>query len=224
MKRLQTGLILLGLLLSSPGLWAAESNIRFGLKGSLNIGRHWSSEELSGKGYSVTAENRTTFALGGLIAWRLSHRFHLQPEIYYIKKGSKQTLTEDTLPIGPIKATYSLGYIEIPVLLKAYIKGDQELLGAHLVAGPYLSLLADDKYTIKNSYLGESESGITGLRSTDYGLIFGLGLDVNGPDARFVFDYRFSLGLAGLTLPTGPTLPTLEMRNQCHMFVLEVIL
>jgi len=180
MKRLQTGLLLVGLLITGLGLQAAESNIRFGLKGSLNISRHCSSD--------------------------------------------KQTLTVDTLPIGPIKATYSLGYIEIPVLLKAYIKGDQELLGAHLVAGPYLSLLADDKYTIKNSYMGESESEITGLRSTDYGLIFGLGLDVNGPDARFVFDYRFSLGLAGLTLPTGPTLPTLEMRNQCHMFVLEVIL
>jgi hypothetical protein len=92
------------------------------------------------------------------------------------------------------------------------------------VAGPYLSLLADDKYTIKNSYLGESESGITGLRGTDYGLIFGLGLDVNGTSTRFVFDYRFSLGLVDLALPTGPGLPEIELRNQCHMFVLEVIL
>jgi hypothetical protein len=224
MKRAQIGMIVVGLLLLSLGLQAVESNVRFGLKGSLNISRHWSAEELSGKGHSVSSANRTTFALGALVSWRLSRRFHLQPEIYYIKKGSHQNVKVDGLPIGPIKATYSLGYIEIPVLLKAYLKGDRELLGTHVVAGPYLSLLADDSYTLKNSFLGESESGISGLRSTDYGLIIGLGLDVNGLDARFVFDYRFSLGLADLTLPTGPTLPTLEMRNQCHMFVLEVIL
>ena len=46
----------------------------------------------------------------------------------------------------------------------------------------------------------------------DYGLIFGLGLDVNGGNTRFVFDYRFSLGLVDLTLPTGPGLPEVALR------------
>ena len=127
-------------------------------------------------------------------------------------------------PSAPIKATYSLGYYEIPVLLKVYLRSDQELLGTHLVAGPYLSLLAGTSYTIKNATLGEITEDITGLRNTDLGLIFGLGLDVNGRDARFVFDYRFSLGLVDLALPTGPGRPEIGMRNQCHMFVLEVIL
>jgi hypothetical protein len=224
MKRAHIVMIVAGLLCLNLGLRAADSKVRFGIKGSLNISRHWSTEELSGPDYSVTSENRTTFALGALVAWRLSSRFTLQPEIYYIKKGSTQSVTLEAYPIGPIKATYRLGYIEIPVLLKAYLKGDGGLLGTHAVAGPYLSLLADDSYTIKNAFLGETESGIPGLRSTDYGLIFGLGLDVNGTRTRFVFDYRFSLGLAKLALPTGPGLPEIELRNQCHMFVLEVIL
>jgi len=213
-----------GLLFLSLGLQAKETNVRFGLKGSMNITRNWDSEGLSDSGYSTVIENKTTFSLGVLASWRLSRRFHLQPEIYYIRKGSRQSITLNAVPINPIKATFNLAYYEIPVLLKAYIKGDQELLGTHLVAGPYLSFLASNSYTIKNAYLGDFEREIPGLRSTDYGLIFGLGLDVIGLDARFVFGYRFSLGLAKLELPTGPGLPIQETRNQCHMFVLEVIL
>jgi hypothetical protein len=226
MKRAQIHMIVLGLLFSSLGLGleAAPSKVRFGLKGSFNIARQYSSEDITGQGYSVTSENSTTFALGGLLSWRLNGRFHLQPEIYYIRKGSKQNLILDMFPSAPTKATYSLGYYEIPVLLKVYLKNDRELLGTHLVAGPYLSLLAGTRYTVKNAFLGEIEKDITGLRGTDYGLIFGLGLDVNGMDARFVFDYRFSLGLVDLSLPTVAGLPEIELRNQCHMFVLEVIL
>ncbi len=223
MTRIRIGTVIIGLLLFGQGMQAAQSNLRFGIKGSMNISRQWSPDELSGGGYSVASENRTTFALGALLSWRLSRRFHLQPEIYYIQKGSKQNIILDIFPAGPIRATYSLGYYEIPVLLKVYAKSDQELLGTHLVAGPYLSLLAGTSYTIKNAYLGEIKEDITGLRSTDYGLIFGLGMDVNGRDARFVFDYRFSLGMVDLILPTGPGLPEIELRNQCHMFVLEVI-
>lgn len=224
MKRASIVACVVGLLFLSLGLQAKETNVRFGLKGSMNITRNWDSEGLSDSGYSTVIENKTTFSLGVLASWRLSRRFHLQPEIYYIRKGSRQNINVDGLPIGPIRVTYSMGYIEIPVLLKAYIKGDRELLGTHLVTGPYLSLLANDSYTVKNTYLGESTEGITGLQSIDYGLIFGLGMDVNSVDTRFVFGYRFSLGLAKLELPTGPGLPSQTTRNQCHMFVLEVIL
>ncbi|MFA9454964.1 MAG: porin family protein [Candidatus Aminicenantaceae bacterium] len=224
MKRALIITCTVGLLFLCLELDAKENSVRFGLKGSMNITRNWDSQGPSNSGYSTVIENKTTFALGVLASWRLNRRFHLQPEIYYIRKGSRQSITLDAVPINPIKATFNLAYFEIPVLLKGYIKGDQEMLGTHLVAGPYLSFLASDNYTIKNTYLGDFEQEIAGLRSTDYGLIFGLGLDVNGPDARFVFGYRFSLGLAKLELPTGPGLPVQETRNQCHMFVLEVIL
>ena len=169
MKTAQIVAWVVGLLFLSLGLQAKETNVRFGLKGSMNITRNWDSEGLSDSGYSTVIENKTTFALGVLASWRLSPRFHLQPEIYYIRKGARQNINVDGLPIGPIRVTYSMGYIEIPVLLKAYIKGDRELLGTHLVTGPYLSLLANDSYTVKNTYLGESTEDITGLQNIDYG-------------------------------------------------------
>ena len=213
-----------GMLSSGALLEGADKTVRLGLTSSLNISRHWSTEELSGQDYTVQSDNKTTFAFGGLAEVRLNQRFSLQPEVYYIKKGSKQNVSIAEIPIGPIKAVYSLDYLEIPVLFKAYFSRERELLGPHALAGPYVSFLVGDRYTFKNTYLGEEESSIPGLKSMDYGLMFGIGLDVNGPDARFIFDYRFSLGLTDLSLPTGPGLPEIELRNQCHMFVLEIIL
>lgn len=211
-------------LLSGTLLKGSDQNVRFGLTGSLNISRHWSPEEFSSQEFSVQSANKTTLALGGLVDVRLNQRFSLQSGITYIKKGSKQNVSIAEIPIGPIKATYSLDYLEIPILLKAYLNREHELLGPHVSAGPYVSFLLSNRYAFKNSFLGEEESSIPGLRRTDFGLMFGIGLDVNGPDALFVFDYRFSLGLTDLSLPTGPGFPEIELRNQCHMFVLEIFL
>ncbi len=217
-------LILAGLVLLSSALSAEVNTIRFGIKGSLNISRHWSSEEISGTGYSVTSKNKTTLAWGGLMDIPITHRFHVQPEIYWVRKSSQQNIALADIPIGSVRANYSLDYIEIPILFKAYLKEKEQLLRMHIVTGPYLSFLVHDSYSFKNTFLGEQKSDIPGLRKSDYGMIFGAGLDVNGPGTRFVFGYRFSLGMANLSLPTGPGLPFVELRNQCHMLALDIIL
>jgi hypothetical protein len=209
--------------LFGPVYAQAALEIRYGLKTVLDISRHWSTEEKGGAGYSVESANRTGYGLGGILQVDLSPHFTLQPEVFFIRKGSVQNVTVAEVPIGPIKATYILDYIELPVILKTYFRARKEPLAPYLGAGPYLSFLVRDKYKFKNSVLGESEQKIEDLKTTDSGFVFVFGLDVHGPDALFSFGYRFSLGLVDLALPTGPGFPSIELRNQCHMFCLEVI-
>ncbi len=201
----------------------AANEIRSGFKMIFDISKHWSGAEKGGAGYSVESANRTGYGLGGLLQVDLSPYLTLQPEVFFIRKGSVQNVTVDAVPIGPIRATYILDYIELPVILKTYFRARRQPLAPHLGAGPYLSFLVRNKYKFKNSILGESEQKIADLKTTDLGAVFVFGLDVHGPDALFSFGYRFSIGLIDLALPTGPGFPAIELRNQCHMFGLEVI-
>jgi hypothetical protein len=206
------------------GSAAAAVRPAWGFKMVLDISRHWSTEEMGGPDYTVESSNRMGYALGGFLQFELSPRFTLQPEVNFIRKGSVQSVSVADLPIGPIRVTYILDYIEVPLILKTYLRTDKKPLAPHLGIGPYAAILVHDRYRVKNSFLGESEQKIEDLRSTDFGVVFAAGLDVHGPDALFSFSYRYSMGFLDLVLPTGPGLPGIELRNQCHMFTLEVIL
>ncbi len=217
------GIILGSAYLFGPGYAPAAVEMRYGFKAILDISRHWSTAEKGGADYSVESANRTGYGLGGILQADLSPYFTLQPEVFFIRKGSVQNVTVAGVPIGPIRATYILDYLELPVILKTYFRARREPLAPHLGIGPYLSFLVHNKYKFKNSILGESEQKIEDLRTTDFGVVFLFGLDVHGPDALFSFGYRFSMGFVDLALPTGPGFPAIDLRNQCHMFGLEII-
>jgi hypothetical protein len=246
-----TGIIvvLMGLFLCL-GEGRSEAQFYLGTKGGLGISNHWSTEE-KGEGYKVESGSKTGGSIGVLAGFQISRYFTVQGEILYTQKGSKQDVTIKDFPpplgdIGAIKLIYQLDYVEVPLILKTYPLR-LETIKPYTTIGPYLAFLTGDQYQFENSKL-EEEVGkpfgtelegtkdIAGIKETDYGIVFGTGVEYQLYDLRFSFDYRYTMGFVDLTLPTRPVgqwpqqiplssdaFPDIDLRNNCHMFILGVL-
>jgi len=204
-----------------PVMAQAGGKIAFGAKGAFAISNHWSTKE-KGDGYSVESSTKNGFSAGVSASLALTNIFKLQPELHYVKKGSKQTVTVPNFPYGDINVTYKLDYLEIPLLLNAYPFRLRKLK-PHTSIGPYVAFLLSSKYDFENQFLPDFEKDIEGIKETDFGIVFGTGIDYYAGLVGFSFDYRYSMGFVDLTLPTGPGFPEIELRNNCHSFMLGII-
>lgn len=202
----------------------ADTEMDFSLKAALTFTRTWNNEIQNASLYSLETNYKMGYALGASINLKLSPYVTLQPEILYTQRQTKQTVTALGIQPSYLRGDYSMGYIEMPVLAKIYFRRNHEPLVPFIGLGPYLSLLVRDKYSVKAGSDEISFDEIQGLAKTDYGLTLALGLDINGPGSKFVFDYRLTLGLAPICLPTLPGLPDIEGKYLCHMFFLEIVL
>ncbi len=217
-----TAAVLLSILLTPLGVHA-DPQFRWGVKGALTISAQPGTGVDSSTGYTLSPENKMGFSFGAFLGFDLTSRLRLQPEILYTRKGSKKTLSSNLNPLIGVKANYSLDYLEIPLLLKAYLGKSKDPIGFYLGLGSYLAFLIKNKYTLKAGQDEISFDDIKGLKNTDYGFLAAIGLDVSGSDIDFGFNYRLSLGLAELELFMAPQLPTLSVRNTTHAFTLDII-
>lgn len=210
----------LGVLFSGAAS-AAEKTVSFGLKGSL-VFSHQSNSAAEGEGYSVESKVKSRYALGIFADIRMSERFCLQPEILYSRKGSRQDLTVDDLEIGNIRTDLFMDYIEIPVVLKVYPFKRNGLVDLFVCAGAYGAFLTVNEFQLSNTYLGEYAQEIEDLTGTDFGVVFGAGLEIDSLGRRWGFVYRYTLGLTDLVVPAGEYYPEIELRNRCHTFTVEM--
>lgn len=201
----------------------AETNTEFSLKAALTFSRPWNNEIQNDLEYSLETNYKMGFALGASVNFKVNPHVTLQPEILYTRKGAKQTITTTGILATYLRADYSMDYIEIPVLVKFYMRKNHEPLVPFVGLGPYVSFLIRDKYKVKAGSDEFMYDSIEDINKFDYGITLALGLDFNGPGSRFVFDYRLSLGLAPICLPTLPGLADIECRNLYHMFFIEIV-
>jgi len=134
---------------------------------------------------------------GGFITFNLSPTIAIQAEALYSMKGAKLNTTVDTTPVT---VTFNGNYLEIPILLKIMIP-TQGNLKPSLFAGPALGINLSHKVKAEGGGMSE-EIEIPGYKSTDLGLVFGLGLDI-GRNIRT--DLRYTLGFTKLVEEGGVT-------------------
>jgi hypothetical protein len=221
-KILITAAVFLSLLLV-PLEAHADLQYRWGVKGALTISAQPGSGLDNSTGYALSSENKMGFSLGAFLGFDLTSRLRLQPEIIFTRKGSKKILSSNLNPLVNAKANYTLDYLEIPLLLKAYLGMNREPIGFYLGFGSYIAFLINDKYTLKAGQDEIAIDDLQGLKSTDYGIIAAIGLDISGADVDFGFNYRLSMGLAELELFVAPQFPDLSVRNITHAFTLDII-
>ncbi len=156
-----------------------------GLKGGLNFAnlRGDDVEDLD-------LNSKMGFCAGGFITYSINDMLAIQPEILFTMKGTKQ---EEELWGETFKQTISLNYLEIPVLAKLSIPGQGSFV-PNLFIGPYLAIKLTGK--VKVEYAGESEEeDIEDLKGTDFGLVFGGGVDFALGSSKVTVDARYTLGL-----------------------------
>ena len=122
-----------------------------------------------------------------------------------MRKGGQQDLEINTTLIGFIPADLSgtkkwkLDYIEIPVLLKLSFP-TEGAINPSIFADPALSFAVSSNLGLE--MMGVSEDFDIGslVSSTEFGLVFGGGLDIDlSPSNYVVIDARYELGLSDWT-------------------------
>jgi hypothetical protein len=156
-----------------------------GLKAGLNIAN------LSGDDIE-SPDSKTGFAFGGFFMYQFSPMFAIQPEAYYSMKGATDKMD---IGGGTVDLTYTLDYIEIPVLFKFLIPIQGSGVKPAIFAGPFLGINTTAK--VKAEYQGDSqEEDIEDVKSTEFGLQFGGGIGFPVGKGELGVDIRYILGLS----------------------------
>lgn len=124
---------------------------------------------------------------GAFVTYHFIPQFAIQPEIMFTMKGTKfseDEADEDT--------KINLTYLEIPVLFK-FTPQMEGNIKPNIFAGPALGILLSAK--VKNDDYDIDYDIKDGLKSIDFGLQFGAGVDFALEKMKITFDARYSLGL-----------------------------
>jgi hypothetical protein len=199
----------------------AEKKVTLGFKAGYNFASHWSHKEKLDDSSILIRPKLSVFA-GALASFKLSNSFRLQMEILYNQKGAKHDVTIPYLPIGTLSVVYDFRYLEVPVILKYYIRKGKGRFQPILSLGPYFSFLLKSVYSVSNPYTGIIEYDIEDVKKTDMGFTGGPGIEIHDDNIVFGIFYRSSMGFVNLDLPTGPGAPTVSLRNYCHMITFEI--
>ena len=114
----------------------------------------------------------------------ISPQLAVQPEVLFAQKGGKNEVDD---------VAFKISYLEIPVLLKLRIPagGNGSLISPHVYGGGALGIKAGCDVT-SGSSTTTCDAFNAEVKSTDFSLVFGAGVDVG----RAIIDARFDLGLS----------------------------
>ncbi len=168
----------------------------------------------------VTTDTRTDFVGGGFLSFPISDFFAIQPEVLYTRKGAKLRET------GEVDAEFKVDYVEIPVLLVARLTDESSSARPIVYAGPAVSFEAQCK--VEGSVEGASVSADCNnisqfggedieTKSTDFGIIFGGGVEFNAGSAVIIVEGRYNVGLVDVDETT-----TDDVKNRAFSFMAGV--
>jgi hypothetical protein len=190
--------------------------------------------------YEVSSSWRRGFAAGAFIVFPVTSRFALQQEVLYVQKGSRQDIGVEILDIPTVlNVTYEMDYIEIPVLMRfALMKWERsELLST---AGTVLALKVRDHYKLEGLLTDgveevplHADSDMSEVDMFDFCITYGLGLEFPLIGQTALVEYRFTMGMNTLSMPTYAYVPTFDgtelvdnepvpLKNQNHVIMLGV--
>ncbi|GAA4351110.1 hypothetical protein GCM10023185_09530 [Hymenobacter saemangeumensis] len=189
---------------SSSYSTSASSPIRFGVRAGLNLADVQGDAVQSFLGLTdyapegtITKQMRPGFHAGLYATIPLGSSFAIEPGLSYSEKG---TVLQGRIPIPEISflnaratGTARLGYIDVPVLAKAYITP-----GFYLFAGPQASFLVSGKARLEAGALGfdvyQQDFDIkSSLRPLDFAVVGGVGYQFeNGLGLSAGYDYGLS--------------------------------
>jgi len=184
MKRLIITIFAIVAVFTLSSASVSAQGVTGGLKAGMNIAN------IHGDNVEDVWDSKIGICAGGFITCSLSDLFAIQPELLFTMKGSK---AEGEVEGEPAKLTMKLNYLEIPVLAKLLIPTPGTVRPS-LFVGPSLAIKLTGKGKVE--YAGESEEAdIEDVKSTDFGLVFGGGVDFALGQGKLTVDARYTLGL-----------------------------
>jgi hypothetical protein len=174
-----TGILIFSLVFSTfilRGQSSDENKVRFGIKAGLNISNMYTKD--------VQDENMITGFNGGLfLKVPVTPNFAIQPELLYTMKGSE--LTYNSFISG--KASFSLNYVEMPVLAVINLTKIVNIYGGVYIAN-LTSVVVKNKSNV-DLFNFENELKKSDFEMYDWGLVGGAGLDFNRVSLGVRYEY-----------------------------------
>jgi len=170
-----------------------QLSAQFGMKAGVNFS---TLSQKSANLVSLSWKSTTGFTLGAFYTIGINDYLAFQPELYYSKKGGQ--LEASVLGLLGSKSL-EIHYLEVPLLLKLRFP-TQSSISPSLFIGPYgaYKLSSGGKIDI----LGyELEEGLIGITDSDFGLVFGGGIDYKVSNVTVILDIRYDLGLVNVGEP-----------------------
>ena len=147
-------------------------------------------EELVG----VSASTSTGFSAGAFFGVNVSRMFRIQLNGQYVQKGAKFEESGAT-------ATFDVPYIELLLPITFLIPIESSSITPRIYVGP--SLAFEMSCDLKLEEGGQSETiscadAGAPTKSTDYGVLFGAGVDFGLGSGELTLDVLYNLGLVNL--------------------------
>jgi len=166
---------------------ASAQKISGGIKAGMNLANLHGDEVEDSK-------MKMGFCGGGFVSFILGKVVVIQPELLYSQKGAKW---EEEFMDETYKMTYKFNYVEIPLFIKM-IAPVQGTVKPNLFLGPYFGIMIADARVEAEIDGTTMEDDLEGVKDTDFGVVFGAGVDFGLGKGKVVFDVRYSLGLTTL--------------------------
>lgn len=181
-------------LMSAGSAAARDGGAAFGIKGGVNFASFRGDGAVidNGRG-AVSPGNRVGFVGGAFVTIPLGPSALIQPEVVYTQKGAKYTGDPGE------ELVWQANYLEVPLLLKVHL-GSGTTRPA-LFLGPAAAFKLNAKVvspTDENTEIGEA------VRSVDWGLVFGGGVDIAAGDGSLTLEGRYTLGLSPVAKDPEP--------------------
>ncbi len=151
----------------------------------------------SSEGISVSADSRTGFVGGVFANLGLGEMWFIQPEVLYAAKGA--SFEGETLAVD---------YLEVPVLFGAAFPISNSALKPMLFAGPSVAF----KLSCDDSGFDCSDD----VKSVDFGLVFGGGIQYALENLTLFLDARYDLGLTDVN---DDNTENIEAKNRSWQFM-----
>jgi len=172
----------------------AQNDLSYGFR----IGTNLADIQMEDDEFSESYGNRFGLAFGAFMSFPLNERFSVQPEVWYMQKGGETEFEFSFLGEDfSFKSSLIFEYIEVPVLIR-YAPLVQGKASPNLFAGPSVGFLTAAKFKLEANGETESSSIKSNLKSTDFSLIFGGGLDIGLSFGTLAVDIRYMLGLSNI--------------------------
>jgi len=194
--------ILLSAALASP---AFGQNLAAGVKAGVDFADLGGFEDPP---FNYSTDLKTGFSFGGFLGIDLHPMFRLQGELQYVQKGAKATQAGN-------EAKFHVNYIEVlvPLTLLIPVEG---AVAPRLYVGPSLAFELDCKakgqIEDEDVDLTCDELGAT-TNTTDFGVLFGGGIDIAVGSGAVSLDVLYNLGLGDIA-KEDPTDPKVEVTNR----------
>lgn len=176
-----------------------------GIRGGVNIAKMGGADlNAFESACACTTGSRTALDVAGFMRFDLGGVLKLQPEVHYVGKGTKFDLAGTAVEIRT-------AYVEVPVLLVVAPR-IQGPLHPTIFGGGALAVKVGCSLAGGGASLACNNSSVSlPVKSTDYGLVFGVGLGYAMGAGELLLDGRYNLGFSDF-LDTNPT-PALKYRG-----------